>query len=108
MKRGLIVVTCLITVFMLSGIAQSESWPVLKSGLLYKMKTGNQRCAIYGLERGSVQINCATMTGVDQFTEGTVAKCMASGVLQVCSDTLKINSYDSPPVKCGKVCGGTG
>jgi len=108
MKRIMVVVVCIIAVFVMSGIGQAaESWPGPRPLLLYKLSSGDQRCAIYALGKGSIEVDCATKSG-DTFTPGPIAKCMANGVKQVCSATVEFNSFDTEAVKCTKVCGGTG
>jgi hypothetical protein len=107
MKRIIGIVICVIAVFVMSGIVQAaESWPGPRPMLLYKLASGDQRCAIYALGRGSVEVDCATKAG-ESWTPGPIAKCLASrGVKQVCSTTLEFNSFDTTAVKCSKVCGG--
>jgi len=109
MKRIMVIVICLIAVFVMSGIGQAaESWPGSRPMLTYKLASADQRCAIYSLGRGGIEVDCATKTATGLFQSGPIAKCLANGVKQVCSATLEFNSFDSQEIKCNKVCGGTG
>jgi len=109
MKRALMVVSCAIVLSILAGIGQAGAytWPEQKAGLLYKLTSGDNGCAIYSAGRGGIEIDCATKVG-GIWQKGVVAKCAASGVKQVCSSSLEFYSFDSEAVKCGKVCGGLG
>jgi len=103
----MVIVICMIAVFVMSGISQAaETWPGPRPMLIFKLKSDNQRCAIYSLGKGSIEVDCATKSG-DTFTPGPIAKCIASGVKQVCSSTLDFNAFDTEAVKCNKVCGGS-
>jgi len=84
------------------GYGADAVWPPPKAGLVKALSCSagpvTQYCAVFTLGAGSTEIDCKVG---DKIVE---IKCTPSGAKQKCANGVIVNQYDSPAMKCQKVC----
>ena len=116
MKRVMMVVMFVVAIGVLSGIvlaAVTTTWPTKTQGLVAKLASGENLCAIFTLGKGVIEVGCAKKVtgGYDNIR---AYNCPTVGLDQVCAPvvggtvkvTVKVS--DTNAAKATKVCGPAG
>lgn len=102
--RGILMLAAMFAVVVIGQAVQAADFPPSLPGLLVKMSSGDNQCAIFAGLKGGVKISCKSASGVIKTYD-----CAASGSNQVCKapDTanVTVGRSDSYAAKCNKVCG---
>ena len=104
MKKTMIIAMGITIVFAMASIGYGADavWPPPKAGLLKALSctagTSTKYCAVFTLAAGATEVDCKTGDNVVEI------KCIPSGAKQKCSNGVIVNQFDSPAMKCQKVC----
>jgi len=99
--KGILVAALIVVIGQAVQAAAADQWPPKISGLVSKLSSGENGCAIFLALKGGLKISCKDSAG-----DIKTYDCPVSGTKQVCTPGDKvIGRGDNYSSKCNQVCG---